>query len=222
MDIEGLGIKIAQQLVDKELIGDIADLYTISSHDLLELEGFGEKKAENIISAIDASRSESLARVINALGIRNVGETVASDLARAFQNLEALKSADIAQLEDLEGIGPKVAGTIVDWMSQSSNRNILAKLKAAGVWPEMISAQKQEGAQSLAGRTFVITGTLASYTRQEAKALIERHGGKVTGSVSRKTDYVLAGDNAGSKLQRAEELDVTILDEAGLQRLIDA
>lgn len=221
MDIEGLGIKIAQQLVDHEVTYDVADLYTISPRDLMKLEGFGEKKADNLISAIDASRSQPLDRLIMALGIRNVGETVASDLARTFQNLEALKSADTAQLEDLEGIGPKVAGTIVDWMSQSSNRKILAKLKVAGVWPEMVSAQKQEGAQSLAGLTFVITGTLASYTRQEAKALIERHGGKVTGSVSRKTDYVLAGDKAGSKLERAEELGVPTLDEAGLQQLID-
>ncbi len=124
-------------------------------------------------------------------------------------------------MEDLEGIGPKVAGTIVDWMSQSSNRNILAKLKAADVWPEMVSMQKQEGAKSLTSLTFVITGTLASYTRQEAKALIERHGGKVTGSVSRKTDYVLAGKKAGSKLQQAEELSIPILDEAWFQKLID-
>ncbi len=221
MDIEGLGIKIAGQLVEHGLIGDVADLYSISPHDLMELEGFGEKKARNIVSAIDASRSQPLDRVINALGIRNVGESVASDLARSFQNLEALQSADSAQLEALEGIGPIVAGTIVDWMSQRSNRKILAKLKTAGVWPEMISPQEEKGAQSLAGLTFVITGTLASYTRQEAKALIERHGGKVTGSVSQKTNYVLAGDQAGSKLQRAKALGVAILDEAALRQLID-
>jgi DNA ligase (NAD+) len=222
MDIEGLGIRVAEQLVAEDVIGDVADLYRLKQEDLLELEGFGEKRAENLIDSIAGSRTQPLARLINALGIRTVGEVVAGDLARGFESLDRLANAELAQLEQVEGIGPVVAGTIVDWMHTPANQKLLKKLKAADVWPEEDREQEPAAPQTLEGLTFVITGTLPSWSREEAKDAIERHGGKTTGGVSSRTDYLVRGESPGSKLQKAQELGVAIIDEDDLRKLIES
>ena len=220
MDIEGLGIRIARQLVEAGLASDVADLYRLTEDDLLTLEGFAEKKADNILQAIDATRERSLARLINALGIRGVGVTVAADLARRFRSMETLQTATQEELEGIEGIGPNIAATIVDWMDQLSNRELLKKLHLAGIWPiEGEGVEAEPGIFS--GMTFVLTGKLPSLTRGEAKAMIEQHGGEVTGSVSRRTSYVVAGESAGSKLDRALTLGVPVLNESSLRSLIE-
>ncbi len=220
MDIEGLGIKIAKQLVEANLVSDVADIYRLKVNDLLSLEGFADKKADNILRAIDVSRGQSLTRLINALGIRGVGETVAGDLAHHFQSMDALADATQEKLERIEGIGPNTATTIIDWNVQSANRRLLKKLREAAVWPVEEERIVEATPQTLSGLTFVLTGTLPSLTRGEAKALIERHGGKVTGSVSRRTSYLVAGDTPGSKLERARKYGVSVLDEDSLLSLV--
>ncbi len=219
MDIEGLGIKIAEQVVEGNLVEDAGDVYRLTKEDLLGLEGFADKKAEQLLSAIQNSKSQPLSRVIIALGIRGVGETVAADFARHFRSLDALSSAKPEDLEAIEGIGPNIALGVVDWFAQPRNKKLLSKLKKAGVWPE--EEQAETGPQSLSGQTFVLTGTLPTMQRSEAKALILAAGGKVTSSVSRTTDYLVAGEKAGSKLTKAQDLGVEIIDEAGLQNLLD-
>lgn len=220
MDIEGLGIKIAKQLVEAKLISDVADIYSLSEDDLLKLEGFAEKKVENLLRAIDISRGQSLARLINALGIQGVGEAVAADLAHHFRSIEALMAATQDELEEIEGIGPNTATTIVDWNARRSNRQLLDKLRLAGVWP-IETKKKEEGiVQTVSGLSFVLTGKMVGLTREEAKKLIEQHGGKVTGSVSRRTDYLVAGEASGSKMNKALELGVRVIDEDGLRSLI--
>lgn len=219
MDIAGLGIKIVEQLVEAGLVHDVADLYTLRKEDLLRLEGFAEKKAQNLLNAIQASKSRSLARLINALGIRGVGEVTAAELARHYPDLDALAKASVEELMQIEGIGPNTAQAIVDWFSRPRNQRVLEKLKAAGVWPRSEMAAPS-GTAALAGLTFVITGTLKNFTREDAKAFIEAHGGKVTDSVSRNTNYLVVGENPGSKLQKARQLGIPLLDEESLQRLI--
>ena len=220
MDIEGLGIKIAKQLVEANLVSDVADIYRLNVNDLLSLEGFAEKKADNLLRAIDVSRGQSLTRLINALGIRGVGETVARDLAHHFQSIDALADATQEKLEGIEGIGPNTATTIVDWNVQTANQRLLKKLREGDVWPVEEEGMVEATPQALSGLTFVLTGALPSLTRGEAKALIERHGGKVTGSVSRRTSYLVAGDTPGSKLERAREYGVSVLDEGSLLSLV--
>ncbi len=217
MDIEGMGIKLAKQLVDSGIVQDIADLYSLTIDDLLGLEGFAEKRAQNLVDAIDRSRSQSLTRMIIALGIRNVGESVAADLARHFGSVESLASASKSDLESLEGIGPVVAETIHDWFHQPTNAAVLEKFKARGVSLEM--AEVEQRAQSLAGLTFVITGSLETLSRSEAKELIQSAGGRVVGSVSSKTNYLVAGDAPGSKLAKARALNIEILTETQLLAL---
>jgi DNA ligase (NAD+) len=219
MDIAGLGIKIVEQLVEAGLVDDVADLYTLRKEDLLRLEGFAEKKAQNLLNAIQVSKSRPLARLINALGIRGVGEVTAAELARHYPDLDALAKASVEELMQIEGIGPNTAQAIVDWFSRPRNQRVLEKLKAAGVWPRSEMAAPF-GTAALAGLTFVITGTLKNFTREEAKAFIEAHGGKVTDSVSRNTNYLVVGENPGSKLQKARQLGIPLLDEESLQRLI--
>ncbi|MGD2252834.1 MAG: NAD-dependent DNA ligase LigA [Anaerolineales bacterium] len=219
MDIEGLGIKLSKLLVESKLVRDVADLYSLTKAELLELEGFADKKAENLLDAIQATQDRPLRRLINALGIRGVGETVAADLARVFPDLEALARASADDLIKLEGIGPNIAAAIVDWMHNPRNQMLLEKLRQAGVWPRS-EAEPLGRPQPLAGHTFVITGTLARLSRPEAKTLIEAYGGKVTGSVSKRTSYLVVGEAPGSKLVRARELGVAEIDEAGLRALI--
>jgi len=222
MDIVGLGIRLAEQFVEEKLVSDVADLYGLKQEDLLALEGFAEKKAKNLLRAIEASRQRPLARVILALGIRGVGEMAAADIAAAFRDLEALGKASSDDLQTIEGIGPSIAGAVVDWFTRPRNRRLLDKLREAGVWPAAEAAPAPKGAQTLAGLTFVITGTLPTLTRGQTKALIQFHGGKVSESISRSTDFLIAGEAAGSKLEKARELGVKVVDEAALQTLIES
>lgn len=222
MDIVGLGIKIVEQLIEAHLVSDVADLYALTREQLLGLEGFAEKKAENLLQAIDASRQQSLSRLINALGIRGVGEVNAEVLAVNYRDLDALKQADYEALQNIEGFGPNIAQAVVDWFARPANENILHKLKAAGVWPKLQEPSDGEASshKPLEGKTFVITGTLPDYSRSEAKELIQKYGGKVTGSVSKSTHFLVAGADPGSKLDKAAELGIDILDQAGLLALI--
>lgn len=219
MDIVGLGIRIVEQLVVVGLVQDVADLYTLRREDLLNLEGFAEKKVDNILQSIDASRSRPLARVINALGIRGVGEVMANDLARHYSDLDQLSRATLDELQSIEGIGPNIAQAIVDWFARPANLQLLEKLRAAGVWPKGEMSRTEGQPRPFSGLTFVVTGTLPGFTRDEAKEFIQTRGGKVTDSVSKKTSYLVLGENPGSKQDKAQSLGVPILDEAGLRRL---
>ncbi|MGQ9685552.1 MAG: NAD-dependent DNA ligase LigA [Thiobacillaceae bacterium] len=220
MDIEGLGEKLVDQLVDRGLVNTAADLYRLDHATLAGLERMAEKSASNLIKAIERSKQTTLTRFIYALGIPNVGEATARDLARHFGSLDALLAADVEALKRVPDVGPVVAQAIVDFLSETHNRQVIAALRAAGVnWPEAAEAQPVQG--RLAGKTFVLTGTLPNLTRDRATQLIEAAGGKVSGSVSKRTDYVVAGSDPGSKLDKAQALGVTILDEAGLMRLLE-
>ena len=221
MDINGLGPQIIAQLIDAGLIHSAADLYTLKKEDLLKLEKFGEKKAENLLQAIQASKQQPLERLIIGLGIHGVGEVAARKLASTFHSLDNLSQADVSQLEQLDGIGPNIAQSIVGWFQQPQNRELLEKLKQNGVWPVEAEESEQLKSKPLAGLTFVITGTLPTLTREEATRLIEENGGKVTDSVSRKTSYLVLGAEPGSKYIKAIELGVPILDENQLKELIN-
>jgi len=219
MDIEGLGDKLVDQLVDRGLVRTPADVYGLDLGTLAGLERMAEKSAANLLAAIDHSKATTLARFIFALGIRNVGEATAKDLARHFGSIEALLAADEAALMRVPDVGPVVAQSIVQFFAEPHNLEVVRKLREAGVgWTDSVGVQQSEG--RLAGRTLVLTGTLPTLTRDEAREMIEAAGGKVSGSVSKKTDYVVAGAEAGSKLDKAQELGVTILDEAGLRALL--
>ena len=219
LDIEGLGEKLIEQLVDCGKVATPADIYGLDLDALAGLDRMAEKSAGNLLDAIEHSKATTLARFIYALGIRNVGETTAKDLARHFGALERVMAADQAALEQVHDVGPIVSASIVRFFGEHHNIEVIEKLRAAGVlWPEGEPAPAVDS--PIAGKTFVLTGTLPSLTRDEAKELIEAHGGKVTGSVSKKTDYVVAGAEAGSKLEKARELGVTILDQAQLQELL--
>lgn len=219
MDIEGLGDKLVDQLVDAAIVKTPVDLYRLGVLALANLERMGEKSAQNLLAAIEKSRATTLARFIFALGIRNVGEATARDLARYFGKLEALMAADVDALQQVPDVGPIVANAIAAFFAEPHNREVIEQLRAAGLhWEEGEPAAAAAGA--LAGKTFVLTGTLPTLTRDEAKALIEARGGKVAGSVSKKTHYVVAGAEAGSKLDKAQALGVAILEEDGLLRLL--
>ena len=220
MDIVGLGIKIVEQLVSSGLVKDVADLYSLKKGELLTLEGFADKKADNLIQAINNSRNQSLSRVINSVGIHGVGEVTASDLANNFTDLEELSKASQEDLLGIEGIGPNTAQSVVDWFSRVTNQNILQKLKSAGVWPKSeISQQMAPAKQPFSGMTFVITGTLPSLSREDARTFIQEQGGKVTDSVSKNTNFVIVGENPGSKLEKAHAFGIPILGEEELYRL---
>jgi DNA ligase (NAD+) len=220
LDVEGLGDKLVEQLVDRDLVRNPADLYTLEVATLAGLERMGGKSAENLVQALARSRTTTLARFLYALGIREVGETTARTLAAHFGALEPLLSADVAQLQQIPDVGPVAAAAIQAFFQEPHNREIIARLRAAGVqWPET-AAQKVAELQPLAGKTVVLTGTLESLSRDQASEQLRALGAKVSGSVSKKTDYVVAGRDAGSKLDKARELRVTVLDEAGLLRLL--
>ena len=220
MNIEGLGEKLVDQLVGAGLVHTPADLYRLEIETLATLERMGRKSAANLHAAIAASRTPPLERFVYALGIRNVGESTARDLARHFGSIEALMAAEPAALELVPDVGPVVAQSIWRFSHEAHNREVVEQLLAAGVAPRHDAAPTGAPAP-LAGRTFVLTGTLPSLTRDEAKARIEAAGGKVAGSVSKKTDYVVAGSEAGSKLEKAQQLGVAVLDEAQLLALLD-
>jgi DNA ligase (NAD+) len=219
MDVEGLGIRVAEQLVENGLVQDVGDIYHLTAEQLLELEGFAEKRAENLLRAIDSTRRRSLARLVNGLGIRGVGETVAADLAQRFSDLGALSAASLESLQKIPGIGPNIAEAIHEWFRRDANQRLLRKLQAAGVWPKGTPLQRV-GTGPLMGKLFVITGTLPGMSREQAKALIEDNGGRVIDSVSGRTDYLVVGESAGSKLEKARALGVREIDLDGLQGLI--
>jgi DNA ligase (NAD+) len=219
MDIVGLGVRIVVQLVESGLVKDVADLYTLKKEDLLNLEGFADKKADNLLSAIAASRQQPLSRLITALGMRGVGEVMAADLAQIYPTLDALSEAKEEELLQVENVGPNTARALVDWFSRPANRSLLAKLTLVGLAPKA-EERPASSSNALNGLVFVITGTLPTHSREDARELIQQNGGKVTDSVSKKTSYLVVGEAAGSKIEKARELGVPILDEAGLLALI--
>jgi DNA ligase (NAD+) len=222
MDIEGLGEKLVDQLVDGGFVQTLADLYDpdkVNVEMLTQLDRMAEKSAQNIVDALQNSRGQPLARFIYALGIRNIGEATAKDLGRVFGSLQALQHADMETLQNIRDVGPIVAESIAQFFSEPHNTEVVQRLYQA-VKP-VEHAGKQEAAGKFNGKTFVLTGALPNLTRDEAQAKIEAEGGKVSSSVSKKTSYVVAGSEAGSKLERAVELGVTVIDEAGLMQLLD-
>lgn len=219
LDVEGLGEKLVEQLVDRGRIHSLADLYGLNSLELAGYDRMGMKSAEKLVEAIQKSKHPLLGRLIFALGIRHVGETTARDLAIHFGSIEALMSADLDRLLDVPDVGPVVAGSIVRFFAEPHNIEVVRALQAQGVSPRTEDAPQSSG---LSGKTFVLTGTLPVWSRDEASEKIIAAGGKVSGSVSRKTHYVVAGEDAGSKLVKAQELGVAVLDEAGLRKLLDS
>ncbi len=220
MDIEGLGDRIVQQLDEHGLVKTVADLYTLQAEDVAKLERMGEKSAHNLIAAIEKSKATTLPRFLFALGIRLVGEATALTLAQHFDTLEAIEAASMEELEAVPDVGPAVAESVHTFFRQPHNREVIEQLLAAGVHGPAME-RPQAGGQPLAGRTFVLTGSLDSMTRDEAKAALQALGARVSGSVSKKTDYVVAGADPGSKLARAEALGVRILGEEDLLAMLD-
>jgi DNA ligase (NAD+) len=219
MDIEGLGDQLVEQLVDKHVITTAADLYKLGLISLAELDRMAERSAQNVLNALEKSKSTTLPRFIYALGIRHVGEATAKELARHFGNLDALLQASEEQLLEVMDVGPVVAGSIRMFFADPLNIELIKQLRAAGVhWSEDMT---ERAPKPLLGKTFVLTGTLPTLTRDEAAEMIETAGGKVAGSVSKKTSYIVAGEDAGSKLTKAQELGISIMDEAGLIKLLD-
>jgi DNA ligase (NAD+) len=220
MNIDGLGEKIVDQLVEKKMVKDVADLYSLKLDEVAELERMGEKSAQNLLDEIEASKKSPLSRVIYALGMRFVGERTGQLLAEHFSSLDELEEAKTEELENVTEVGPKVAASITEFFSETANRNVIKKLNKAGVRP---TAEKREvKSQKLAGMSFVFTGGLANRSREEAGELVQQHGGKVSGSVSKKTDYVVVGTDPGSKYDKAKELGVEILTEGEFEKLIGA
>ena len=218
MDIEGLGDKLVEQLVDEQLVNDIADLYQLSVEQLANLERMAEKSASNLVKALDKSRTTTLARFLYALGIHDVGETTAQTLACYFGSLDAIRQVDEATLMTVPDVGPVVAKSVVEFFKQTHNQEVISKLINVISWPDV---EVQSVAESpLQGKSFVLTGTLSSMTRDEAKAELQALGAKVTGSVSKKTNYVVVGENPGSKADKAKEFGIEILDEAALHKLL--
>jgi DNA ligase (NAD+) len=219
MDIEGLGDVMAEQLTSLELVRDIADIYALDSKTLTRVPRMGERSIQKLLDAIEGSKTRGLARVLTGLGIRFVGEQTAAILASDFGSMDALEEASEDDLQRSEGIGPEVARSVSLFFDQTANRKMIEHLRKNGVALEA-TMRRRTGEGKLAGKTFVLTGTLPTLSREEASELIEAEGGKVTGSVSKKTDYVVAGEAAGSKLTKAEQLGITILDEAGLRAIL--
>ncbi|MEM7262128.1 MAG: NAD-dependent DNA ligase LigA [Planctomycetota bacterium] len=222
LDIDGLGEKLIEQLVDSRHVETPADLFSLDLETLLSLERMGEKSSQNLLDAIDAVREAPLARLVHGLGIRNVGESVATILAEYFGSLDAIMNATAEEITPIEGVGPIIAQTVIDYFSHEGNRAQIERLRDAGLkFKGEIRAKPTAPEDSpISGKKFVITGTLSRFTRDEAKSKVIAHGGKVSGSVSKKTDYLLAGEKAGSKLEKAEELEVTVLDEAAFLELL--
>jgi len=217
MNIEGLGDAVVDQLLERKLVANPADLYALTLEQLIELERFGEKSARTLLEEIEQSKQAGLARVLSGLGIRFVGERTAELLAEEFGSMEAIEAATAEELERVNEVGPRVAQAIQEFFAEPVNRDLVERLKAAGL--EM-TAEKKQRTEQLAGMTFVLTGTLPTLTRDEAKARIEAAGGKTAGSVSKKTSYVVAGEEAGSKLDKARQLGVEVIDEDQLLRML--
>jgi DNA ligase (NAD+) len=216
MNIDGLGDALVNQLTERGLVKNVADLYKLTKDDLLKLERMGEKSADNVLTEIAASKKLPLERVIYGLGMRFVGERTAQFLAEHFGSLDAIMNASAEELEEVNEVGPRIAESIVEFFADEHNRKLVSDLRKAGL---TFTGQKKEKGTKLAGKTFVLTGTLERHTRDEAKKMIEDAGGRVSGSVSKKTDYVVAGSDAGSKLDRARELGVSVIGEEELEGL---
>jgi DNA ligase (NAD+) len=222
MDIEGLGYKTVDLLLSEGLIRDPADIFSLDPARLLEFEGWGDVSVNNLLAAIDAAKDRPLARLLTALGINHVGGAVARGLAARFGSLPALMEATEDEIAGIEGIGPEIARSVVAWSAQADNKDLVRRLGAAGV--RLADAEPPEpvaGSQLLAGLSFVVTGTLDGFSRNDAKALIEERGGKVTGSVSGKTAALIAGASPGSKLPKAEALGIPVLDETSFVALLE-
>jgi len=220
LDIEGLGEKLIDQLVDGELVQTAADLFELEVDAVAGLERMAEKSASNVLAGISASKNTSLRRFIYALGVRNVGEQTARDLAAHFGKLDSLMESSEEELQTVADVGPIVAASVAQFFREPHNRKVIERLRETGVrWDEGAGSRGKTG--MLAGKTFVLTGTLPNMTRDEARASIEAAGGKVTGSVSGKTDYVVAGADPGSKYVKAQDLGIVVLDEPGLLTLLD-
>lgn len=217
MNIEGLGEAVVTQLLDRGMVKSIADLYSLTEEQLLSLERIGKKSAETLLTEIDASRRNPLNRVLFGLGIRFIGERTAQLLAEEFGSMDALMAASTEDLERVNEVGPRVAQAIREFFDEAKNQELVERLRAAGL---TFTAEKRKKSSQLEGLTFVLTGTLPTLTREDAKAKIEAAGGRVSGSVSKKTHYVVAGEDAGSKLEKARELGVKVVDEAGLMDLL--
>jgi DNA ligase (NAD+) len=217
MDIDGLGEALVNQLSEHGMVKNVADLYKLTKPDLLKLERMGEKSADNVLAEIAESKKLPLERVIYGLGIRFVGERTAKFLAEHFGSLDAIMNATADELEEVNEVGPRIAESIVEFFADEHNRKLVGDLRKAGL---KFSGQKKEKGTKLAGKTVVLTGTLVRHTRDEAKSMIEDEGGRVSGSVSKKTDYVVAGADAGSKLDKARELGVTVIGEDELEKLL--
>ena len=223
VDIEGLGDKLVDQLVDSGTVLSLPGLYKLGIAKLASMERMAEKSAQNIVDALEKSKHTTLPRFLFGLGIRQIGETTAKDLARHFGSLDRIMDASVEQLLEVRDVGPIVAQSIRTFFDQAHNREVVEQLRAAGVhWDESEGAAAEQGPKPLAGKTLVLTGSLPMLSRDQAKELIEASGGKVSGSVSKKTHYVVAGEEAGSKLDKARELGLTVLDEAGLMALLAA
>lgn len=218
MEIDGLGEALVEQLVDRGLVRDIADLYRLTSDGLAALERMGPRSAANLMQAIDAARHRPLARVLFALGIRHVGANVARLLARAYPSVDTLAAAEETALSEIEGVGPTIAASVHRYFARPETTRLVARLRAAGV--QLEAAAEPHPGGTLSGLTFVLTGTLQGMTREDVRARIEALGGHVASSVSQRTDYVIAGEKPGSKLERARELGIRVLDEKGLRDLI--
>jgi len=217
MNIEGLGDSAVQQLLDRGMVKSVADLYSLTEEQLVGLERFAEKSARTLLAEIENSKNAGLARLLMGLGIRYVGERTAELLAQEFGSIDAIMAASAQELERVEEVGPRISEAILEFFSRPANRTLVEKLREAGV---VMTAEKKVRTSQLEGLTFVLTGTLPNLTRDEAKQKIEAAGGKVSGSVSKKTSYVVAGEEAGSKLDKAQELKVPVVDEAGLLKLL--
>jgi DNA ligase (NAD+) len=231
MDIVGMGMRIVEKLIETGKVKDVADIYRLKRADILEAVTKKDRKtekeppgkvADNLLASIEASKTRSLGRLITALGIRGVGEVSAYDLARHFTDLDGLSKAKAEELDNLDGIGMSVAESVAEWFSLPVNKTVIKKLKAAGVWPQggEMANTKSRASNIFEGKTFVITGTLPNFSRDDAKEFIESHGGKVTDSVSKKTSYLVLGEEPGSKYEKAKSLGVKIIDQEGLRKLI--
>jgi len=219
MNIEGMGDALVNQLTERGFVKNLADIYKLTKDDLLKLERMGDKSAENVLREIEASKKLPLERVIYGLGIRFVGERTAEFLAEHFGSLDALMKASEEELQEVNEVGPRIAKSMIEFFQESRNRELVEQLRKAGL---TFAGKKKERGTKLAGKTFVLTGTLSRYSREEAKKMIEDAGGRVSGSVSKKTDYVVAGEDAGSKLDKAKELGVAVIGEKEMEKLLGA
>ena len=221
MDIEGLGDKLVDQLVSQELVTDFADLYELTEPQLAELERMGEKSAHNLVEAIKSSKSRGLARLLNALSIRHVGSRVANILAEQYGSMDQIQQANADQLSEIDEVGPIIAQSVYDFVHSEYGERTIRRLVEMGVEQNALTSDvAAPTSQNLAGKTFVVTGKLEEFTRDEIHALVEAHGGRASSSVSGNTDFLVAGEKAGSKLEKAKKLGVTVLSEAEFSKLV--